>query len=595
MPRVPTYDGPQLASAPLRPAFQSAPDVSSGAQQLARGVGQVGDEINKVVVKQAETEGWTAQAQLADEFDKWDTAERAKSQGANASGYRARAEAWWADAKEKYAGALSPMAKQSIDRSLATMRNSTLKSASDFEFQQTELGQKSALAASANGLVKAAIKAGPDAAEPVLAEATNQIKSFYKSRGQDGTAEALRYTSAAYTTIINEMALRDPKDALRYFNQVKDGGIDPTLWDNIGAKLNQSSGAADGDAEAQRVWTSLGPKTYSDAVRLDSMEAEARKTYANDPVRRESAIAGLRQRAQAHNSTQAEIAAQGSISAWATYNKTGSLAAMMKDPGWGLIPAPQQAELKNRVISMQTAALERDEAAIRRNEAQTMRSYSAAYHAYMDPAVLAKQPRSLIQAMEPTLGRQYTNQLLEKYDSIQKSPAVLADAKVDHDDMMSVMQEMGLKPFEKNKSEDGKALIGVVQSRAERALTQFQNATKTPLTREQKNKFLREEIARQVSVQTSFLGISTGADTVPVAELTADQLSKVIIPPDHLRDVVIDGQPRKDIRSEMADLYRRSGGTLTQYEPTEENLRRFYLQYRVGSATAGMIPNKRGK
>ena len=595
MPSVPTYDGPQIRSTPLQPAYQGNIDNSSGLQQVARGIGQVGQEVEKVVVKQAETAGWNAQAQMADEFDKWDAAERLKSQGANAAGYRAKADAWWADAREKYAGQLSPMAKQTIDRSLATMRNSTLKSASDFESQQIELGNRSALAASTNGLVKSAIKAGPDAAEPLLAEATTAVKAFYAKRGQDGTAEALKYTTSAYTSIINDMALRDPKDALRYFNQVKDGGIDPTLWDNINAKLQQGATANDGDGEAQRIWTTLGPKTYNEAVRLDAMEAEARKTYANDKPRRDAAIAGIRERAQAHNSTQAEVSAQGTISAWAAYNKTKSLAAMKKDPGWGLIPADKQAALESQVISLQTQALERDEAAIRRSEAQTMRTYSATYHDLMDPATLARVSRTYIQSLEPTLGRQYVNQLLEKQDSISKSPAALADAKVDHDDMMSIMQEMGLKPFEKTKTEDGKARIGVVQSRAERALTQFQNASKVPLTREQKNDFLRKEIAKEANVQTSFLGFSTGSDSVPVAELTSDQLRNVIIPPDHLRDVVIDGQPRQDIRSEMADLYRRSGGTLTQYEPTEENLRRFYLQYRVGSATAGMIPNKRGK
>ena len=38
------------------------------------------------------------------------------------------------------------------------------------------------------------------------------------------------------------------------------------------------------------------------------------------------------------------------------------------------------------------------------------------------------------------------------------------------------------------------------------------------------------------------------------------------------------------------DLYKRSNGVLKQFEPTEENLKRYYLQYRKGSITAPMIP-----
>ena len=68
-------------------------------------------------------------------------------------------------------------------------------------------------------------------------------------------------------------------------------------------------------------------------------------------------------------------------------------------------------------------------------------------------------------------------------------------------------------------------------------------------------------------------------------EMTPEQLGKVIVPP----------QEFSAIRAEMADLYKRSAGKLTQFEPTQENIRRYYLTYRMGSITAPMIPAGKAK
>jgi hypothetical protein len=183
--------------------------------------------------------------------------------------------------------------------------------------------------------------------------------------------------------------------------------------------------------------------------------------------------------------------------------------------------------------------------------------------------------RNQVQALEPTIGAEYTTHLLARFDSLGKNLEKLPDAKIDTEDIKAVQHEMGLNPYGKNGEED-KARLGMTQSRVERMLTLAQQAKGKPLEREEKIALIRQEIAKTVSVET-WGGLNS--KSLPVVELTPEQISKIIVPP----------QEWGIIRDQMAELYKRSGGA-KQYEPTPDNLKRFYLQYRVGSGTARMIP-----
>jgi hypothetical protein len=213
-------------------------------------------------------------------------------------------------------------------------------------------------------------------------------------------------------------------------------------------------------------------------------------------------------------------------------------------------------------------------AKLQRAETEMHIKGSAEAFKWMDPQTLVDIPRAKIEALLPTLGRDWTAQILNRKDTLEKKG--VADAKVDHDDMMAIMGEMGLKPFEKAKSEEGKAAIATTQSRVERMLTAVQQGSGKPLSREQKNQIMREEVAKTVTVGNTLWW----NDTKPIAELTADELMRVVIPP----------QEASRSYSEMADLYKRSNGKMTQYGATEENMRRYYLTHRKGSMTAPMIP-----
>lgn len=122
MARVPTYGGPQLESTALRPAFQSAPDVSSGLQQVARGVAVAGNEIDQIQQRDAQDEAFKGEANLRNDWQVARAKFRDQYKGDNAAEYLTAADTWWKDAEQRYGQSMSPLARRLADRSLSTLR-----------------------------------------------------------------------------------------------------------------------------------------------------------------------------------------------------------------------------------------------------------------------------------------------------------------------------------------------------------------------------------------------------------------------------------------------------------------------------------------
>lgn len=119
MPQVPTYEGPQVRTQALQPVFQRAPDVSSGAQSIARGLGQVADLADQRVQRDAQDEAFKLELQIRTDWQKQRAALRNQYKGGLADQYKAAADEWWAKAPETYGKAASPMARQMATRSIS--------------------------------------------------------------------------------------------------------------------------------------------------------------------------------------------------------------------------------------------------------------------------------------------------------------------------------------------------------------------------------------------------------------------------------------------------------------------------------------------
>lgn len=573
MPQVPVYNGPQVRTEALRPVFGNTPDVSSGARAIGQALGQVGEVIDQKIRRDAETEAWQAQAKIAEEFDKWDTAERQKSQGSNAKDYRAKVDAWWTETQKTYASTLSPLAQRAIGKSLAAVRNSTLKSASDYETQQVELGTRSAFMGSTRKLIAQAIRNGADAGPPVISEVGEAVRKFYKERGLDGDAEALKITTGAHVTIFNQLMQRNPKSAEQYFNTHK-GQIDPLQHDEIGARINQVSAITDGETKATELWDKMvKPGDYKNPVDLFALEKAAREAFPNDPTRQKAAIGTLREMTAAWNKSQVEVSAANTNAVYDLVNKGTPMSSIMRSQAWLDLPEKEQRQIR---LQLENEALVRENRATNaeaRRERQLLLTNGDAYLIYSDPATLASMSRPQVQALRSVFGFDATKHLLDRYDTLQK-PGKIAEARMDTEDFNFYADRLGLKPFNA-KTPDQKRALGDLKYRVEQMIDIAQRQKGKELTREEKGKLMEIEMTRKVTVDSNL--ILTDPE-VPVIQLTPEQVKKVKVP----------ANERAQIVKALQTMYERDP-TNPMFAPTEENVRREYLIQR--SPAARLIPS----
>ena len=260
------------------------------------------------------------------------------------------------------------------------------------------------------------------------------------------------------------------------------------------------------------MWQQFGPSKDGEAVQLDKMEAAVREAYPNDPTRQRAAITGLRERAQAFNAAENERRAQNTNSAWAVYQQTRSLSAMQRSPAFLALPAGEQVKLANEVTDRQHMLYVRDVEDANRAEMLKAKQSFPAFLEYSNPTTLEGMSRPQVQALQPYLGNQLTDHLVQKWDSMQTKDAKL-QATIDNEDFNHVADDLGLKPYSADKSEDHKRQLGELKFRTEQLINQVQQATGKPMLREDKMQLMRREMATTVS-QSTWLGF--GSQDKPV-------------------------------------------------------------------------------
>ena len=111
MPRVPLSSGPELRATPQQGGYRENVDVSAPARQLGQALGRVGENIDRVVERDAQDQAWRTQADINTAWVQWNAKESEASRGVNAKGYSERVGQWWKDAAETYGKDLNPIAQ----------------------------------------------------------------------------------------------------------------------------------------------------------------------------------------------------------------------------------------------------------------------------------------------------------------------------------------------------------------------------------------------------------------------------------------------------------------------------------------------------
>lgn len=584
MPRVPRVTGPEVADSPLQGGMQrtnASPQMLHNSQlgEVGKVLAEAGADIQQRtdadVLMRAETD-------IKAGYLQW-SGEAKNRRGQNAWGVAKDAGGWWDKESQRIGETMTPLQRQVFDREVAKMRGASMGDFAAFEAGQRRESLDASAQASIVGSINLAA-ANPRNQEILATTKSDVIKRNKMRAFQNGWDDAMtsakeaEYLTNFHKQVIQGLVRDDPAAAEAYFNTNK-AEIEGAQHAEIGGFAQRATATRLGDTTAEGIWQKMGPKSDTDPVTLDTMEQAARKELADKPEAMKSALAGIKERASAfkdarrERTDQLEGAVNKMIMDGASTRQVRSSSAFLALP-------PEQA--RKIADFMETRELRKDQRAAAqsaraaseevRAQAKINRETMGAYLTYSNPEVLNGMTETQVLNLLPVLGNEHTQKLMEQKRRLQ-NPTALAEARMDQDDFNQVAQEMGLHPF-KAKSEDEKAALGAVKYRVEQMINSAQQGGKKALGRDEKLNLMRQEMARTVTVDT--WGWNNAQ--VPVIALTPDQIKSVVIPA---------GERRK-IAEAMQELARENPND-PKFQPTEDNLRRWYLKGR-SPAAAKMLP-----
>lgn len=367
------------------------------------------------------------------------------------------------------------------------------------------------------------------------------------------------------------------KEAQAYFDQ-NSTGMSLQAQASILRPLQSATVAQEADAGAAAIWQQFGPDSPNAPVKIFDLEQAARKQYGGDSDKAGAVVTRLRSMAQAFNAQQSELKAGNVAGVWKQVDDGASMSHVMRSGAWLALDDTTQHEIlrameSERATKAQRQASEeqRELARLQREDRLALLRNGADYLTATDPTVLSQMSRAQVEALRTKFGREATEQLLTKWDSLKK-PGKMTEARMDTEDFNNAAESLGLHPYDPKKSEEDRAALGTLKYRVEQLIDLEQGRLSRALSRQEKQDLMRQEMARTVTVDGFFKN-----QTVPVVQLTPAQLAKIEIP----------AADRAQAMEALQVAYAKTGNPA--YAPTEDNVRRLYV--RKISPAGALIPN----
>lgn len=395
--------------------------------------------------------------------------------------------------------------------------------------------------------------------------------------GWDKDVAERAYTEAVspmHAGIIKTLIADDKADVAKAYYGENSASMTLQARAQVQGHIAEAGSTKIAETTADEVWSRIGPADANSPVRLFDMEKELRAELAGSPDAMKKGVSALRERASAFNAQQAEIRAGGINSVWGMIDAGAGMRKVRNSRAWLELPAKERRDImktleseaharESRAYIAENRALLRDQ----RREKTALLQNGDQYLTDTDPKVLSRMTRAQVEARRSLYGMDATQQLLNKWDTLQK-PGKLSEAKMDKLDFDMVADSLGLSPYARGLSEDKKRALGTLQFRVEH-LIDGQQQGGAELTREQKMDLMKKEMAKEVIVDG---GLFSRERSVPVIALNPDQIGDVVIPQ----------ADRSTIARKMAERYQRNQDPM--FAPTEDNLRYWYLMSKSQSA-----------
>lgn len=558
MARIPTYDELQVAPAPLRGpnlGTVASPELFGEAArqqaELGKGLTSAGTGVVAVasVIQERENADSVLRAETAlkDEYLKYERDAQANRQGRNAVGLTEDTQKWWDEALKRHGDKLGNDAqRRAFALRLGATRHASVQSLSRFEAQHREKSWLDSEAAATGATISIAASNPTNEtianAKGAILGATERIARAKGWTPEVLASERMKLTTGLHQEVFNNLLQKDYLAAKSYFEANK-AEIDGAKHDAFAKQLREGGK----DTLAQN----YGDASLAAGLTLEQALDKARKELSGPEE--EHVVARLRQRYK-EQSENIESEVNKAILSGADLRAVQAMPAFAKLDGEAQRKIVGFMEQQAYTREARAAAREsRLDAAESRAERGRTRDGWASFFDYSDPEKLKSMSRAQVANLLPTLGAQHTAALLARWDSFEKNPAKFTEAKIDADLFNGVAEEFKLEPFKNKKSPEDKARLGQVRNLVEQEIGALQAEAKKPLTRDEKERVMRQVLAREVQKPTWF-GLSSEA--APAAAVLPKE--KVVIP----------AADREAIR----DALTRRG-----QQATEENIRRWYL------------------
>lgn len=358
-------------------------------------------------------------------------------------------------------------------------------------------------------------------------------------------AANLEDSTAIHADIIRKLATAAPAKAMEWF-KTYEKQIDPEKRDDLLKVAQQADDKGAALATSQEAWAKFfDPKTG--VVKIKDMEDFITEKLGDRPDAMEKGIAYLRTKAQAFNAQRkAESDALEAGVNRLIVAKKPTAAILLSEEMTALSKADPAAA--RQIMSFLT---NQDYTNTARAAAEESRHEMALYRRSLDIRMKYSNPDRIAQATEdeilnlaPTIGVRGVEDLHAKWVQYKKNPQKLIEARIDNELFNTLALDAGLRPNEKNKSEDEKNDMVRLRQRVEAridAMTNGPGGTHKELSYTQKRDLMKQEVDDWVILKNRLLSERISSpDKVPVYKLNKDNIGRVDVPKNFVTDMNVE-------------------------------------------------------
>lgn len=280
MPTVPIYNGPQVQAQATPTVYLRNQDVSSGARAIAQAAEQLGDTIDRIQLRNAETKANEVDEQLTRDWNDWEDKNRGKFVNQNAAGYKQATDEWWKQAAGAYGKDLDPLAAQMVGKTLMRRQTVALANAGKHETTELEKYADSTAIAAIDTASRNALRSGDYEGEAQrVRDLVDQMGARKQWDADQRKAETANQLGKYHTAVVTQLAEADAAKAQTYLEAAIQRGEIPA--DRQVRMETVIKGEADNQF-ASKFAAEKAPLPYADQL------AEAAKI--EDPKRREKTL-----------------------------------------------------------------------------------------------------------------------------------------------------------------------------------------------------------------------------------------------------------------------------------------------------------------